>query len=191
MKRGVSVLIMTGYAGLAGTAMLLNSKKNELEGRFSKPFLERTAKLGAEGGGERAGAVALKNGAECVFEVGEDGVFAGLWTFACYLERGIRADIRRIPIKQETIEIANHLDVNPYEISGKGAYLISAKPDRKEIIINGLMQNKINAVCIGELNDGNDRVLLNGSSRRFLTPVSRIEDEKKLRETQKNQRGVN
>ena len=89
-------------------------------------------------------------------------------------------------MRQESIEITNYLDVNPYEISSGGVLLIAVKRDEAGSLLDELDGASINADIIGSFNEGNDRVLLNRGAVRFLTPVKRIEDEIKLRNSQKS-----
>ncbi len=179
------ILIMTGYAGLKGTCGLIAEKKEELEKRFSGSFLRASEKLIYMQSDIEERRAEIKTPASDIFEVGKDGIFAALWDFAAEAELGLEVDIKSIPVRQETIEITDFLDVNPYEISAEGSLLISADRDECRELSVFLKEMGINTDTIGEFTGQNERVLRNGDQKRFLTPVSRIEDEKRLRESQK------
>ena len=179
------VLIMTGYAGSKGTCELITEKRTELEERFSRSFLRSAEKLCILDSDKTDPETAINNGASGVFGVGTDGIFAALWEFAAEAELGLEVDIKSIPIRQETIEITDYLDINPYEISSEGSLLLAAGREEGRVLSGFFHEMGINADVIGEFTGGNERVLLNGELKRFLTPVSRIEDEKRLRESQK------
>ena len=187
MRRSKSgdILFMTGYAGLKGTCELVNEKKEELKKRFSGSFIKAAEKLYDENPDIADRIDEMKNMAAEIFEVGKDGIFAALWDFAAEVELGLEVDIKSIPVRQETIEITDFLDVNPYEISAEGSLLISADRDECRELSVFLREMGINTDTIGKFTGQNERVLRNGDQKRFLTPVSRIEDEKRLRESQK------
>ena len=180
------LLVMTKYAGLEGTCALVRDKRRDLAERFSPRFLNRTLKLEEELSNDADREIAGHY--ECVglSEAGEKGIFASLWELASDLGLGLEADLRKISLRQESIEITNYLDVNPYEISSGGVLLIAVKRDEAGSLLDELDGASINADIIGSFNEGNDRVLLNRGAVRFLTPVKRIEDEIKLRNSQKS-----
>ena len=81
---------------------------------------------------------------------------------------GLTADLKKIPIKQETVEICNFFDLNPYEIASTGSLLIAAKDGKA--LVKALSEEKINAAVIGKFTDSNDRIIINGDNVRFLEP---------------------
>ena len=74
--------------------------------------------------------------------------------------------MKKIPIRQETVEICEYFDVNPYKILSGGCLLIATE-DGNGLVME-LEKANIPAVIIGKATDGNDRVLLNEDERRFL-----------------------
>ena len=52
------------------------------------------------------------------------GILSGLWKMAEASGVGMDVDLRRIPIRQETIEVCERLDVDPYKLEAKGSVLI-------------------------------------------------------------------
>ncbi len=180
MPRNSKSIIMTGYAGLSGTADLLSDRRDALEGRFSEGFLEHVKASCKTDQTELIKSCFEKYAISDYLEVSREGIFASLWEFGELLDAGMIIDIRDIPVKQETIEIANFLDVNPYEISGMGSVL-AAVGEEERLIRQEMDRENIACTKIGTLNGENQRVLLNRGVKRFLTPASRIEDEKRQR----------
>ena len=97
-------LIMAGYAGLDGACGIARARRDELERRFCSAFLKQLA--GSPGpspviwAGEHLGADIT------AYEVlGEGGVLAALWNLSGVFNAGIEFDLRRIPIRQATVEI--------------------------------------------------------------------------------------
>ena len=81
---------------------------------------------------------------------------------------GLLIDLRKIPVKQETIEICNYFDINPYELISSGSMLMASKDGNKLKL--ELERIGIEATIIGKCTDNNDRVLINGENKRFLEP---------------------
>ena len=75
-------------------------------------------------------------------------------------------DLKKIPVKQETIEICEYYDINPYYLYSAGAML--AGTDNGEALVAELAAAGIPAVVIGRVTDGKDRIIRNGEDVRFL-----------------------
>ncbi len=56
-------------------------------------------------------------------DISRSGVFAALWELSEKLQCGFYADLKKIPIRQECIEICEYFDLNPYHLYGQGAIL--------------------------------------------------------------------
>ena len=79
---------------------------------------------------------------------------------------GIEVDLKKIPVRQETIEICEVLGVNPYELYGAGALLIVS--DKGNQLLHELEKEQIPATIIGKITEENGKVILNGEEVRFL-----------------------
>ena len=75
----------------------------------------------------------------------------------------------QIPIRQETVEICEFFDLNPYQLGSTGSLLLAA-PDGNRLVLD-LKQQGIPAVVIGKATADNDRVVINEDERRFLEPL--------------------
>ncbi len=177
------MIIMTGFAGLAGTQTLLKNKRERLLKHFSDSFLESVPDYDPHADRDRTIEILAKRGIEDYFEAGPEGIFAALWEFGEKTGFGMRVDVRGIPIFQETIELSNEMDINPYEDDSTGCILFIRNGETADPVINELLLNNIAAYVIGYETNDRDRLLINGEEKRFLTPASRIEAEKKQRET--------
>ena len=98
----------------------------------------------------------------------EGGIFGALWEIAEASGVGLEIDLKKIPLKQETVEICEFFGINPYELISSGSMLMAAK-DGNGLVME-LEKAGIPAVVIGKATDSNDRVLLNEEERRFLEP---------------------
>jgi hydrogenase maturation factor len=99
-------------------------------------------------------------------DVSEGGIFGALWEIAKSVGVGLEIDLKKIPIRQETVEICEFFDLNPYKIVSGGCLLI-ATTDGNGMVLE-LEKAGIPATVIGKATDSNDRVLLNEDERRFL-----------------------
>ena len=111
-------------------------------------------------------ASSVAAGAGQMVSLSGGGVFAGLWELSKRTGYGMTIDLPLVPILQETIEITNYLEINPYLMRSAGCLLIAA-PDGKSMA-EALQAADIPAVCIGTLQDSNDKIIRNGEELRSL-----------------------
>ena len=96
-------------------------------------------------------------------------MFGSLYELAGRLGVGLSIDLKKIPVKQETIEICEFFDLNPYELLSGGSLLIVTEDG--DGMVKVLEEAGIPAVIIGRTTDSNDKVLHNGEEIRFLEPA--------------------
>lgn len=113
-------------------------------------------------------AVAAANGVSAMHDVTEGGIFGALWEMAEASGVGLEIDLKRIPLLQETVEICEFFDVNPYELISSGCMLMAAEDGNT--LVRELEKAGIPAVVIGKATAGNDRIIVNEEERRFLEP---------------------
>ena len=159
-------IVATKWVGLEGTAILAKEREEELRTRYAKPFIDNAKVFGQMMSIVPEAAVAIKSGASAMHDVSEGGIFGALWELAESAGVGLEIDLKKIPIRQETVEICEFFDLNPYKIVSGGCLLI-ATADGNGMILE-LEKAGIPATVIGKAIDSNDRVLLNEDERRFL-----------------------
>lgn len=163
MKAGQD-LVVAGFAGLAGTKVLLEARREQLKQWFSEEYLdiavdqEETAAYGMDFWSE-FGAV------ECE-EAGEGGIFTAIWNLSGAYETGVEISLRQIPIAQATIEVCERLELNPYRLYSRGCYLLAAENGGR--MVRRLAEKGILAAVVGSVNRGIAREILNAESRGFL-----------------------
>ena len=162
-------VVMTKWMGLEGTAVLAQEREAELLERY--PFSITTAAKGFEKYLPvlPEAATALKSGATAMHDMRNGGVFGGLYELAGRLGVGLSIDLKKIPVKQETIEICEFFDLNPYGLLSGGSLLIVAEDG--DGMVKALQEAGIPAAVIGRTTDNNDKVLHNGEEIRFLEPA--------------------
>ena len=143
-----SAILMTGYAGTDLTRLLTPAHREALTGRFPLQMIRRLEAAADAQAQPRKEPRAESSAALCL-EIPDGGVFAGLWRIAEETGCGLEVTQSRIPILQETIEIAEFFDVDPYLIRSAGSFLIVAEDPAG-----------IPAARIGRLIAGNDKKVL-------------------------------
>lgn len=159
-------IVATKWVGLEGTAILAREHETELRTRYAQPFIDNAKVFGQMMSVIPEAAVAMKSGASAMHDVSEGGIFGALWELAESAGVGLEIDLKKIPIRQETIEICEFFDMNPYKILSGGCLLIATSDGNA--MVREMEKAGIAAVVIGKATDSNDRVLLNEDERRFL-----------------------
>lgn len=163
-------IVMSKWIGLQGTARLAEEQKELLEKRLPIRMLTEAAAYNKYRSIVPEAKEAWKFGAAALHDVSGGGIFRALWEMAEAAETGLRVDLKKIPVKQETIEICEVLGLNPYELLSGGALLMAVEDG--EALAEQLNAAGIPAAVIGRLTDNNDRVLImrsaEGEEVRFL-----------------------
>lgn len=159
-------LIVTKWIALAGTAALAEAHEEELHARFPF-FLTDQAKEMKKQMSVVLEAQIASHMEECAMhDLSQGGIFGALWEMAQRSGVGLEVDLKRIPVRQETIEVCEYFDINPYALYSAGALLIGTQ--QPEALIQELGAHGIPAAVIGRATGGNDRIIRNGEDVRFL-----------------------
>ena len=161
-------IVVTKWVALEGSAVLAKEREEELLKIFP-PYLVKEA----EGYSQylsiiKEAAIAGKSNVSAMHDITEGGVFGALWEMAESAGVGLNVDLKKIPIKQATVEICNYFDINPYEMMSSGSLMLAA--DNGYDLVRVLEESGIHAAVIGKVTGGNDRVVSNGEETRFLEP---------------------
>lgn len=164
-------IILTGSTGLEGMARILYEKEEELEKRFNKLFL-RQCRDKADQLKDTYRLEAIKDSdITSVMQIGSGGIMAALWNMTEGSGAGLDADMSKMTIDQETVEILEYYNLNPYEMTSAGSFLIIAK-DGDEIV-KRLEEAGMEAVRIGMTVSGNKKMITGKDEQRYLDrPVS-------------------
>lgn len=173
-----SDLVMTKFAGLAGAALLAKYYRENLHERYTYSFIDKAVAREAEISVLPEAAIVKTLGIHHMHDVAEGGVFGAVWEFCERLNAGVELDLKKIPICQETVEICEYFDVNPYQLKGDGALLFLSHDSTT--VIKALAAEGIPAAVIGRVNESNDRILINEDETRFLEP-NRVDEYEKAR----------
>lgn len=161
-------IVVSKWIGIEGTVILAKERERELRGRYATTFIDRSKDLDAYISVLSEAAVAARSGVSAMHDITEGGIFGALWEMAEASGVGLEIDLKKIPVRQETIEICEFFGLNPYELISGGSMLMAAEDGNQ--LVHELEKAGIPAAVIGKAMAGNDRVLRNEEERRFLEP---------------------
>lgn len=159
-------IVLSKWIGLEGTAVLAKAKEEELLARYPAYLVETAAEFEQYLSVLKEAQIAVENGAQAMHDLSQGGVFAALWELAEGSGFGLTVDLKKIPIRQETVEVCEVCGVNPYEMRSGGSLLMTAQDG--PALVQVLEAAGVPAAVIGKLTDSNDRVITNGEEVRFL-----------------------
>ncbi|MCD7818243.1 MAG: hypothetical protein LUH07_04240 [Lachnospiraceae bacterium] len=159
-------LVVTRQIALAGTAALVLAHENELRNRYPFQLIDRAKGFDRWMSITEAARAVNHFGGCPVRCIAQGGIFNALWEMAEEAGVGLEVELKKIPVMQETIEICEYFDMNPYYLYSAGALLIGTR--QAEALIAFLREVGIPACVIGRVTDSNDRIIRNGENRRFL-----------------------
>lgn len=166
-------LIVTKWIAMEGAAILARDKGEELRAHFPRALADRAEELGRAVSIEKEMGAAGRFGAADMEPLGEGGIFTALWKLAERMRTGLEADLRKIPVKQEIIEICEYFDLNPYNMLSGGSLLIAVP---NGLAMAGELEKLgVSSAIIGRTTDGNDRTIRNQEHIRYLDRPQREE----------------
>lgn len=166
-------LVVTKWVGLEGTSILAKEHRERLCERFPASYVEDAMALDRYISVLGEARIAARIGVGAMHDVTEGGIFGALWEMAEASGVGLEVDLKKIPIRQETVEICEFFGISPYQLISSGSMLIAA--DDGAAVARAISGAGINAAIIGRVTEGRDRVAWNGDERRYLGPPK--EDE--------------
>lgn len=166
-------LVMAGFPALEGTTLLARKQEEELKKKFPLELVENAMHFDEHLLLDTAAKIGWECGAKAMHDVSLGGVFGALWEFCESSEVGLEADLRKIPIRQETIEICEVYGWNPYQLMSGGCLLIAVSDGQKAA--DRLQAAGICARVIGRTTGKREKVLRNGEEMRYLDKPARDE----------------
>lgn len=161
-------IVMAGYAGCLGARLIAEGKHNELVKHFSESYIDGFLSYNDDISIEAAAKLMAENGVCYMHDVSWGGVYGALWQLGAAIKRGMRIENSKLPIRQETIEICEYFNINPYLLDGTGG-LLGVFSDG-QTAVKGLLEHKIPASVIGKVTTDKGRIVMAGIDERYLQP---------------------
>lgn len=156
-------LVLAGFIALWGTFRLASVGEERLRERFTPRFIRRCQKIYECRG--------LSYAPECFGAAswccpGEGGIMTALWDYLSHFGLGFEIDLKKLTVLQETIEVCEVFDVNPYRLHAGGCLLFTA--DNGGALARNLERKGIRASVAGRITGGVGRQIINGEIHSFL-----------------------
>ncbi len=159
-------VVLSKWIGLEGTALLARRYREKLLERYPAYLVEEAEGFGRYLSVVPEARIAAGFGVSAMHDASEGGILGALWELAEGGGAGLSVDLRRLPLRQETVEVCEHCGANPYELLSGGC-LIMVTEDGPGLVA-ALEREHIPAVLAGKVTDSNDRILINGDEIRYM-----------------------
>ena len=170
-------IVVYGYAALAATDELLSAEYDRIAERTGLVYAERirynvascVEKLAAYDDAVLS-ALSREDPDTVIWRCGDDGVYGALWHMTAASHIGMHLDVRQVPLRQESIELCNMFDLNPYRAKSSGCMILtSGCGARTAEIISRVTEGKLPCVIAGYTLKGKEKLLINREEVQYLT----------------------
>lgn len=159
-------IVLLKWIGLEGTLRIKHQKVKELSQRFIPGFLDRIDSyedtLFSLAEIEAADAA----GVSAMYQITDGGILGALWELAEGAGIGLYVDMKKMSVKQETIEVCEYFHLNPYQLASAGSILVVTP--KGEELADTLTRKGMQAAVLGHTHKGKERIIRNGGEQRFL-----------------------
>lgn len=159
-------VIVSKWIGLQGTAVIAKRNRTRLLNRYPAYLVEEAMGFGRYLSILPEALLAGKAGVGAMHDASEGGIFGALWELAEGAGVGLEIDMRKLPIRQETVEVCEYCNVNPYELLCGGCLIMTAADGPGLVRI--LEREHIPARVVGRVTEGKGRILVNGEEIRYM-----------------------
>lgn len=166
-------VVVSKWIGLQGTALLAKRFRNRLLARYPAHLVDEAAGFDRYHSILPEAATAVKSNVRAMRDVSEGGIFSALWELAEGAGVGLTIDMRKLPVRQETVEVCECCGVNPYLLLSGGSLLMTTEDG--PALVTALEAEGIRAAVIGKVTEGSSRILVNGEETRYLDKPQRDE----------------
>lgn len=161
-------IVMTKWAGLEGTAILAKEKEENLLTRYTRDYIDGAKQFIDSISIVKEAEIVKDYGVTAMHDVTEGGIFGALWEFAASANVGMEIDLKKITLRQETVEICEFFDLNPYLLISSGCLLMATHKGNS--LVEALKKEGIPATIIGSATEGQERIIRNEEEVRYLEP---------------------
>lgn len=159
-------VVISKWIGLEGTAVLAQKNREKLLARYPAYLVEEAACFDRWLSVIPEAATAIKSGVCAMHDASEGGIFGALWELAECAGVGLTIDLKKLPLRQETVEVCECCNVNPYELLSGGSLVMTSGDGPG--LVSALEAKGIPAVIVGKVTDSNDRIIMNEDEVRYM-----------------------
>ena len=203
-------LYVSGFVGNLGTKVLIDKKQDDLVRQFNQEFIAHLKNqieesLSKDGFNPSLIMSSCEPHIVDCENIGKGGVLASLWKLCERNKWGLKYSLRRIPILQGTVEIANYFDINPYRLLTKNSFIVAIKDEQNnsndKLIVASAgelceSQSCMGELCelqltyIGDITNERKRIRIDGEVEAFLTKDYKDEIDKVIPNYVKNAKNI-
>lgn len=165
-------ILVVGNIGIAGTVNIAARYKEEILKKYPVTIINEIAKLEGTLGNFDIEEVINRMGL-IYYPILECGLYGALWSLWEDREKGFTIRLENVPIKQETIEICELFDINPYGLLSGNSYLVIAENGEK--VRESFSSAGYIAELIGQITEVKDKLVLYENKQLYLTKPKRDE----------------
>jgi len=162
-------IIMTKHIALEGTSIIAKAKEEELKNYYNHDFIDKAKTFNKYISIIPESKIAMEYEVSYMHDVTEGGIFGALWELSSINNVGIEVYLNKIPIRQETVEICEYYNLNPYKLISSGSLLITTNQGKE--LVEALKNKGIEANVIGKVTKGNKKLIIQPDSTRSLEPA--------------------
>ena len=150
-------VLVTKEAAIATTGLYWRTRfQTQLERKSARTTLRRSKKYLRKTTVVREALAVVKvgvrnRGISAMHDATEGGVLSALFELASASKAGLRVDLSKIPVSEETKTICKMFRINPYVSLSEGSLVFSCIPSKVEKAISTLASASIRATVVGEL----------------------------------------
>ncbi len=159
-------IVVTRWIAMEAAAGLVQEREEELRRYLPADMLDTVRRL-PPADVEREWEIGVQAGA--IYHAAGIGIFGALWEMASMSDVGLQTALKKIPVRQEIIEVCEVLGLNPYLLPSGGSLVIGT--DHGVRLADTLAAMGIPGAVIGYATGDNDRVVRCGDGKRFLEPI--------------------
>ncbi|MDO4942475.1 MAG: AIR synthase family protein [Lachnospiraceae bacterium] len=161
-------IVMTKYAAMEGTALIAREKESELETHYSRDFISQAKDMLYDISVLKDAETAVKFGISSMHDARKGGIYGALWEFTSAAGIGMKVILENIPVRQETVEICEFYDLNPYKLLSGGSLLITA--DKGYELAEVFKAAGVPACVIGKTTKEQKKIIIREGEEGFLEP---------------------
>lgn len=159
-------IVLLKWIGLEGTFRVMREKEEELSKRFVPAFLNQMKNMEEETFSVQELKLAKEFGVSAMHQITGGGILAALWEMSEASNVGLEVELKKMTIRQETVEICEFCHLNPYQLTSAGSVLIFT--ENGEQLVEKLNAHGAKASVLGRTTADTARVILGGEEKRFL-----------------------
>lgn len=160
-------IVVTGFAGLEGTAILASDYENWLKLRLDEKIVDRAKGLLKSISVVKAGLLAAEFGVSAMHDATEGGILGAIWETAEASKMGAYIYEEKIPVRDETIEICRVMGLDHMRLISSGSMIITCNDG--EGLCRLFKENGIDASVVGKLKTG-EKILHTAQGDKELAP---------------------